>query len=375
MNKLIYRKLSYDILIFFLIASFCISIIIWVIQAVNYLEIVSDDGHSLKTYFTYTLLSLPKIFTRTIVFVFFLSIFIILNKYETQNEILVFWINGLKKINLINFILRFSILFVICQIFLNLFVVPPAQNLGRDYLKVSNIDFLPKLITKQKFIDVAKNLTMFVEDYDDEGNLYKVYIKEELDNQKSKIITSNNGKIIQSSEGYILKLFDGGIINLALEKTYNLNFSSTEYDLSNFSPKTITHQKIQETETRRLFLCLVNKYFETNNEIEPLCTDGGAIEQIAQEMFKRSILPLYIFVISLVASSLIISPKNKFFGRFHKVNIFICGVGLIIFSQFSSRFIDGSLINDMIISLIPITLILLYYLIIFIKTNFNLTKL
>ena len=91
MNKLIFRKFFYDVLNFFLIASLCITIIIWVVQAVNYLDIVSEDGHGLKTYFLYTLLTLPKIFSRTIIFVFFISVFYTLNKYINSNEILVFY--------------------------------------------------------------------------------------------------------------------------------------------------------------------------------------------------------------------------------------------------------------------------------------------
>ena len=55
MNKLIFRKFSLDILNFFLIASFSITFIVWIIQAVNLLDLVSDDGHSLKVYFYYTI--------------------------------------------------------------------------------------------------------------------------------------------------------------------------------------------------------------------------------------------------------------------------------------------------------------------------------
>ena len=116
MTNLIYRKLSTDIIYFFLTASLSITLIIWVIQAVNFLDIVSEDGHSLKIYFTYSILSFPKIFSRILVFVFFISCFYIINKYDENNEILVFWTNGIKKINLINFILRFSIIFMILQL-------------------------------------------------------------------------------------------------------------------------------------------------------------------------------------------------------------------------------------------------------------------
>ena len=146
MNKLIYRKLSQDIVNFFLIASFSITFIVWIIQAVNFLDLVSDDGHSLNVYFYYISLNLPKIFSKTIIFVFFISIFYVINKYNNSNELIVFWNNGIQKIKFINFILKFSLLFLILQLALNLFVVPKSQNLGRLYIKESNIDFLPKLI-------------------------------------------------------------------------------------------------------------------------------------------------------------------------------------------------------------------------------------
>ena len=175
MDKLIFRKFSLDIVSFFIISSFSITFIIWIIQAVNFLDLVSNDGHSLKVYFYYVSLNLPKIFSKTVIFVFFISIFYVINKYNNANELLVFWNNGIKKISFINFILKLSILFLILQLFLNLFVVPKSQSLARDYIKSSNIDFLPKLISEKKFINVVKNLT--IDKYDlivDIGSVIKL---------------------------------------------------------------------------------------------------------------------------------------------------------------------------------------------------------
>ncbi len=111
MNKLIFRKFSLDIVNFFFIASFSITFIIWIVQAVNFLDLVSDDGHSLNVYFYYISLNLPKIFSKTIIFVFFISIFYVITKYNNSNELIVFWNNGIQKIKFINFILKFSIFF------------------------------------------------------------------------------------------------------------------------------------------------------------------------------------------------------------------------------------------------------------------------
>ena len=62
MEKLIFRKFIYDVLIFFLVLSISLTLIVWVIQAVNYLDFVSEDGHSFFVYFRYISLILPKIF-------------------------------------------------------------------------------------------------------------------------------------------------------------------------------------------------------------------------------------------------------------------------------------------------------------------------
>ena len=376
MNKLIFRKLFYDVLSFFLISSLCITIIIWVVQAVNYLDIVAEDGHGLKTYFIYTFLSLPKIFSRTIIFVFFISIFYTLNKYDSSNEILVFWNNGIKKINFINFILKCSVIFIIIQITFNLYVVPSSQNLGRTYLKKSNIDFLPKLISEKKFIDVARNLTIFIENYSANGNFEKIYIKEVLGKNSSKIITANYGKVLKKNEKYFLKLNKGGITNIEKKNTYSVNFLTTEYDLSKFSSKTVTQKKIQETDTVSLIDCLKQIYFMEGNKtyISEIC-NNKSVTQVSQEMFKRSIIPLYILIVSLIASSLIIKPKNIFFQKYHKFIMFMFGILLIVFSQISIKLVGKNFETDFIFSIFPFILVFIYYFLLFIKNNFSFKKL
>ena len=371
MDKLLFRKFFYDVLIFFLISSLCITVIIWIVQAVNYLDIVSEDGHGLKTYFTYTFLSLPKIFSRTIIFVLFISIFYTLNKYESTNEILVFWNNGIKKILFINFILKISIIFIIIQLLFNLYIVPKSQNLGRAQIKESKIDFLPKLISEKKFIDVVKNLTIFIEEYENNGKFNKIYMKELIDNNVSKIISANSGKIIKVGNKFFLRLIDGGITNIENNNTYNVKFKMTDYDLSKFSTKTVTVRKIQETDTSILINCLKKNYvFQSNIQYDEFCNETS-IEQIAQEMFKRLGMPFYILVISIIATSIILKPKNIVWSRFYKTYLFVLGVIIIIFSQIIINLYGKSFSLDIYLSTLPFLTILSFYFYIYLKTKFT----
>ncbi len=371
MDKLLFRKFFYDVLIFFFISSLCITVIIWIVQAVNYLDIVSEDGHGLKTYFIYTFLSLPKIFSRTIIFVLFISIFYTLNKYDSTNEILIFWNNGIKKIIFINFILKISIIFIIIQLLFNLYIVPKSQNLGRAQIKESKIDFLPKLISEKKFIDVVKNLTIFVEEYENNGKFNKIYMKELIDNDVSKIISANSGKIIKVRNKFFLRLNDGGITNIENNNTYNVKFKMTDYDLSKFSTKTVTVRKIQETDSSILINCLKKNYvFHSNIQYDEFCNETS-IEQIAQEMFKRLGMPFYILVISLVATSIILKPKNINWSRFYKTYLFVLGVIIIIVSQIIINLYGKSFSLDIYLSTLPFLTILFFYFYIYLKTKFT----
>ena len=379
MDKLIFRKFSLDIVNFFLISSFSITFIVWIIQAVNFLDLVSDDGHSLNIYFYYVSLNLPKIFSKTVIFVFFISIFYVINKYNNSNELIVFWNNGIKKIKFINFILRFSLLFLILQLLLNLFIVPKSQNLGRIFIKESNIDFLPKLISEKKFINVVKNLTIFVEEYSKDGKLNKIYINEKIDKSKSKIIVSESGRIFKKDNKYVLRLFNGGITNINKDKTFTLNFSETDYDLSNFSTKTVTRSKIQELDSLVLFNCIkdylliknLNKNEVIKNPKNETC-HLRTVKSVSEELYKRLILPFYTLIISLVGASLVIEPKSKYFTRFHKLNIFLIGVLLITLSQISLKFFLNSINLTYLILLLPIILVFIYYFLLLMLTKFRL---
>ena len=379
MNKLIFRKFSLDIVNFFLIASFSITFIVWIIQAVNFLDLVSDDGHSLKVYFYYVFLNLPKIFSKTIIFVFFISVFYVINKYNNSNELIVFWNNGIKKIKFINFILQFSLLFLLLQLVLNLFIVPKSQNLGRLYIKESNIDFLPKLISEKKFINVVKNLTIFVEEYKKDGILRKIYINEKIDSDKSKIIVSESGRIIKKNKKYILRLFNGGITNINRDNTYTLNFSETDYDLSQFSTITTTHQKVQELDSIKMFNCLKEIYFQEKfSKVETIYDPNNktchtrTVKSVSEELYKRFILPFYTFIVALIAASLVIEPKSKYFFKFHKLNIFLIGVIAIIISQLSLKFFLNSTNISYFILLLPLILVIIYYVMLLILTKFRL---
>ena len=376
MNKLIFRKLSFDILAFLILSSFALTSIVWVIQGVNLLDIITEKGHAISVYFFYTLLNVPKIFSKLLIFTYFLTLFVILGRYEENNEILIFWTNGIKKISFINFIGKFSILIVLIQLILNLYVVPYTQNLAQNYLKNSSMDFLPKLIEEKKFSNVLENLTIFVEEHDEDGELKGIYIKEKLGNDEYKIIISNKGRLVQDSDGLNFKLLDGKITNINNSGNYNIGFKETIYKLTNLNSKTRQSNKLNEMKTSFLLICLKN-FLENRKNISLRC--GGEndflMKDIYEEIFKRMINPIYIIVLSLISSLIILKSKISYLQTYYKSFLFITGFVIIILSELSYKLLNLTLISEIFSILLPFICILFFYLFIFFKSKFKLSYL
>ena len=372
MNKLIYRKLSFDIFSFFLLSSLAITSIVWVVQGVNLLDIVSEQGHGLKVYFFYISLNLPKIFSKLLIFTYFLTLFVVLARYHENNEILVFWTNGIKKINFINFVGILSLVFVSIQLLLNLILVPYTQNLKQEYLRNSSIEFFPNLIQEKRFSDVARNLTIFVEESQRNGIFKGIYIKEELNNNESKIIIASKGKLTKKNEDFNFKLFDGNITNIDSKGSINLKFKETIYELSKISSKTRKENKLSETKSSLLIYCL-EKYFKKRKDNDFRCGEKNAflMKDIYEEVFKRIIIPIYLIILSLLSSLLILKPKESILQNYFKIILFFIGFIIILFSELSYKFISDSTILEVLIIALPILFIILFYFILLSRLKFR----
>ncbi len=371
MNKLIFRKLTADIFAFFLLSSLAITAIVWVIQGVNLLDIVSEQGHGIKVYFFYTILNVPKIFSKLLIFTYFITLFVVLIRYEENNEILIFWTNGIKKITFINFIGKISLLFVLLQLILNLLIVPMTQNLKQQYLKNSSIEFFPNLIKERKFTNITKNLTIFVEE-NKSGLLKGIYIKEDLGDGERKIIIASRGKLIENNNDFSFKLFDGNISNIDKKNIVKIKFKETVYELSKLNSKTRQINKLNEINSIFLLNCL-EKYITSrkNNKIRCGEKDKFLVKDIYEEIFKRSINPIYIIVLSLVSSLLIIKPKVNFLQNYIKGILFILGFAIILFSELSYKFITLSSLVEFTFIILPILFVIIFYFYLLIKCNFK----
>ena len=375
MKKLIFQKLFKDILVLFIVLSLSLTVIVWVMQAVNFLDFVSEDGHGLKVYFSYTLLNFPKIFSRLLIITLFISIIYTIIRYEENNELILFWMLGISKIEFINNVTKFSIFFLIIHMLLTSIISPMAQDSARSYIRSSNIDLFPSLIKKKKFIDTVSDLTIYVDEISKNKKIMNnIFIKDQSNgDRKFQIILAKKGELINSNNNNYLLLKNGEIFNSDEKKSNSFKFENFEFNLSNFVTKTTTIPKIQETETTSLVKCIINNAYNKNFKINPkkLICDKDGSKNISEELLKRFYLPLYIPLITLIGCLVILKTKEENTYRKYKIFIFSLGFGVIFLSEASIKYVGENLINNLFFGLIPLVFYFLIHLSLIQKLNYK----
>ena len=360
MKKILFRKILNDCLIFFFISLICSSLIVWVFQAVNFLDIMIEDGRDYAIYINYTLLNFPKIISKILPFALFFSFSYVITKYELNNEMIIFWNFGINKVQLINFFLKISLLLMIFQIIFTSLLVPRSQELSRSLMKNSNIDFFESFIKPKKFNDSIRDFTIFVGSKTDDGLLQNIYLKKDMGNDSFQITISKNGKFVQKGNAKFLELYNGQTISGSNNNISNFNFSKSDFSLSNLKADVVTLNKLQETSTLLLTRCIAQlnnfkfKFLSASEKINMHNCEISGLDNIYKELYKRFIIPFYIPILILISLLLILYSKENINYFKYRTLIFFCGFITIVFSETTLKFIQGTLIGNIQLILIPI---------------------
>ena len=363
MKKKIFKKLYSETFVFFLITLFTLTSIIWILQAVNFLDIVSEDGHSITTYFKYSSLNIPKIINETFLLSFFLALYYIFVLYEENNQLLIYWSNSISKLHFLNKIILFSFGLMIISLVLSLLIVPYTQDKARSFIRTSNLDFFPSLIKPKKFIDTVENLTVFL-DKKENKKIQKIILKDTSNSENIQIIIAKEGQIVNDGDNKYLILNNGKIINKGPEKRSTIfDFKETTLNLNKYETKTTTSAKIQELKSIDILSCLKKMNLQESIFFENFRCQKNIKKELNQELYKRVFLPFYILLISIVVSFLILNPHVSATYKLGKIKIFLTGILIVVLSEISINLISDNNLKNLIILMSLPTFILFSYLI------------
>lgn len=207
------------------IALLGISILLLFMQATKYLEIVISKGLQLKYLLYISLLTMPSICNEILPITIFISILVAWQIMINNNEMLIMQASGLTPWKISKPVIIVGLLgSVICFIF-SLFVINSSYI---KFLKLRNEiqnNFNIRILGSNKFIQLTKDITIYIEKAKNNGLLENVLINNQtVDNEYT--IYSQTARILTEKKILKILLNNGSLQKLdKINKTVNfVNF-------------------------------------------------------------------------------------------------------------------------------------------------------
>jgi lipopolysaccharide export system permease protein len=374
MNKTIYKYLFSEFIRYFATVLFALAAIVWTVQAVNYLDLITEDGHAFAIYFSYSFLTISKVLTKLIPFCFLLATVLTILKLEKDNELITLWTSGLNKIHIVNHLISISLFIMFVQLLLTTAINPTMLNLSRTLLKNSELKFVSSIFKEKQFNDTVEGLTIFIDKKKMDNTYENIFIRDESTvlssvGTKSSTIFAKSGYITNDEKYLILQ--NGNIQKLNYEGDINVvSFEKTSFNLSGISTKSISEPKMQETSSLKILSCMRGK-FEENKNMHNCNQTEKTRTNLKIEINKRIGMPIYIPLIALICCFLLGSRKDKKIYSYNKYIYSFIGVVFLVLAEITVRYSGISWKYTLIYYLIPFVMIPIVYFILIKKFKYE----
>ena len=364
-NK-IYNYLSIEIIKNFITILLTFTAIAWVVRAVNFLDLMVEDGYSSSIYFKYSLLNITTIITRFVPLAFLLSLTISIIKFERQQELLILWTSGLTKIKIANIFLSIAFFVTLFQLVLSLYINPFLLYKSRSLLSDTQSLQINTILKSNDFSDSLEGITFYIDKKNINNELINIFIKDVGGNLNTIIdneIGEKKNSTIIAKKGFVgedkLVLFDGIIQTLDKKNELkDIQFEKTELSLNKVSTRTIKQPKIQETSSHLLLKCI----FDENDSVNlKNCSKKNFKSEVVQTLSRRVGAPLYIPLITVIVSFLLIYKKEKKYNFLKKYILCIISFFALILAEILLKYTGFSLSLAISYFVLPIITCVIFY--------------
>jgi len=232
MNNQINKYFFNHIVGIWLIILSCLMAVIWLNQSLRILEVVITQGASFKEFLRYSVLAAPLWMIVTVPISSFIAILWTLYRLLSDREIVVMHAVGLSPIQLSIAPIMFSL--ILCLLlFLNSLVILPYSFTKFKTVQDDVRNTIPKLLIQDNvFIDIDKNLTIFIGEKHSRNSVGNVFIQDRRDQKHHVTFTANSGEFKTLDNKPVVILLTGQRTETSVELRKSTTLSFDSYILS-----------------------------------------------------------------------------------------------------------------------------------------------
>jgi len=211
-----------------------LSLVAWINAAIELVESLARDGHSVDTVVDLIALSIPKILVRVFPISAFAATVFTMIRLSNESELTVMLAAGLRPRQIAKPYFIFGLITTLFALSMSIYLAPLAEKVLSEKKYELSQAYTSKFLKVGKFQHPSLGVTLFIRDISTNGELFDVFISDRRDDVFTYDYSAANAYLLGSENKAVFVLTNGVIqIYNTDQKLLSLtNFDELTYDLS-----------------------------------------------------------------------------------------------------------------------------------------------
>ncbi len=305
-----------------LLITFSLTCIIWLTQALRFIDFIINRGLSILDFVHITLLLVPSLLTIILPVALFISVIFSYNKLVADSELVVMEASGLSPWQLARPALTIGLIVTLISYALSLYIMPAANRQFKDMQSFLRDNYTSILLQEEVFNHPAPGLTVFVRERNDDGTLRGILVHDNRIASQSVTMMADEGRMTQTPRGPRFLLIRGMRQQIREGRISWLDFDSYNLDLSFYTQQ--AQKRIPDARER-----FVTDLFAPKEDIPE-----AQRNKFLAEAHQRLTWPLYSLGLAMLSVAVLLRSEFNRRGRWKRITALSGGALIIVLITF-----------------------------------------
>ncbi len=327
-NKYIIKHLVHSTLLI----TISLTSIVWLTQALRFVEFIVNQGVSITVFLNLTLLLIPSLLMMIFPPAIFCAVLFTYNKLTSDSELVVMQAMGLSRWRLARPAIIVATIVTLLTYGIAFYLQPVSYKQFKDMQYILRDKYVSLLVQEGVFSNPVDGLTVFIRERDADGKLHGILVhdnRQQNSKQPNKSITmmAESGRLVETPQGPRFLLENGNRQEMTDGRLAFLNFESYTLDISFYT----NSMNARKPDVQELFLSELLG-FTDEKDLTP-----ADIMKRRAEAHQRIVWPAYNLSLTLLALATLFSGQFNRRGQWQRITIAVVIATILLFSAVGIR--------------------------------------
>lgn len=231
---LIERYIFGRLMVAFTMALLALVSVIWVVQGLRSMNLVTARGQTILVFLEITSLALPLLAVIIAPVALIIGSVFLLNGLNAESELVVISAAGGSRMKVAKPVMLGSFVVAVAMLLFTTIVAPAAQHKLREEVTKINVDLLANIVRPGRFTEIEKGLTFYIRDRAGDGSIVGLMIDDQRDDKTGMTYIAERARVVEAGAKMLLVMQSGTIqrVNKADGTLSLIDFEAYAFDLS-----------------------------------------------------------------------------------------------------------------------------------------------